>query len=257
MNRKQRYAHKVAQPNHEALLRRPLSSSSSSGSGAGNSTPSSARQTAAEALAPFKLNDFSTMTSLLYAADPILDSETYLRTPATAQHPFPTSVVMLNQSAEATGRPLFPPTPPSAASLAQSGAAGGGEGSEVDSAAYLASVTPLSVAEINALHKHTLVIKRVTRMTTKGKVATMYALVVAGNAKGMLGYGEGKDENAGKAASKAFHEAVKRMDYVKRWEGRTIQSEYTYKWGASKVTLRPRPAGESQTVLSYICRPGQ
>jgi small subunit ribosomal protein S5 len=148
---------------------------------------------------------------------------------------------MHNEDPE-TGGPIFPPTPPSASSLVLSASSGGSQ--EVDSAAYLASVTPLSPAEINALHRHTLVIKRVVRMTTKGKVASMYALVVAGNGKGMVGYGEGKDQNAGKAAKKAFHEAVKKMDYVKRFEGRTIFSEYTSKWGASKITLRPRPAGE-------------
>lgn len=80
-------------------------------------------------------------------------------------------------------------------------------------------------------------------MTGKGKNSKMSALVVAGNGRGLVGYGEGKDANAGKAAKKAFHEAVKMMDYVERYDGRTITAEAKLKWGSTTVTLRPRPAG--------------
>ena len=235
LNRKQRFAHKVAQPNQDVLLRRPFAS---------EATKEDRRPAA---VGKFKLDDFASMSALLYHPDPILDSSYTLNNPPTQAYPIPSSVTMHNTNPE-TGGPVFPQTPPSASSLVLS--AGGGAGNEIDSISYLSSVTPLTSSEIQALHRHTIVIKRVVRMTTKGKVSSMYALVVAGNGRGLVGYGEGKDTNAGKAAKKAFHEAVKRMDYVKRSEGRTIFTEWSSKWGASNVTLRPRPAGELRMCSS-------
>ncbi|KDN40433.1 hypothetical protein K437DRAFT_275720 [Tilletiaria anomala UBC 951] len=242
LNRKQRFAHRVPQPNQEALLQRPLSSS------APNAASSSSSSSPAQ---QFNLGDLASMSALLYHPDPILDSGHTLNNPATPSNPFRSSVTFYNSDLE-TGGSIFPQTPPSAASLVLSSTRGGGGSNEIDSAAYLSSITPLSAKEINNLHRHTLVIRRVVRMTTKGKVASMYALVVAGNGRGLVGYGEGKDTNAGKAARKAFHEAVKRMDYVKRLEGRTIHTESTSKWGSSHVTIRPRPAGFGLRVPPVI-----
>ncbi len=34
------------------------------------------------------------------------------------------------------------------------------------------------------------------------------------------------------------------MDYVNKFENRTLWGEMSYKWGATTVVLRGRPAGE-------------
>jgi small subunit ribosomal protein S5 len=179
--------------------------------------------------------DFESFPSLLHKPHPVLDSYDRHSRPATAENPYASSVTIYNDSK------TFSPTKPSAASLILSG--GDSEGNEIDSATYLSTVTPLSVGEINDLHQYILGIKRVTQMTGKGKLSRMSSLVVTGNGRGLVGYGEGKDDNAGTASKKAFHQAVKRMDYVERYDDRTIPAEMKGKWGGTTVTLRPRPAG--------------
>lgn len=190
--------------------------------------------------------DFSidSFPSLLHQPHPILDTYEQYVSPATPEKPFRSTVTVYNDVK------LFSPTKPSAASLLLSGGDTGG--SDIDSAAYLASVTPFTAGEITELHQYLLKVKRVTQMTGKGKVSKMAALVVAGNGRGLVGYGEGKDDNAGKANVKAFHQAVKSMDQVERYDGRTIPAEVTIKWGSTTVTLRPRPAGFGLRVPPVI-----
>ncbi|PWN90091.1 hypothetical protein FA10DRAFT_229688 [Acaromyces ingoldii] len=173
--------------------------------------------------------------SLLDRPDPVLDSGKAFYNEPSSTSAHKSSVIFYNSPR------YFEPTRPTAASLILSGSDDGGD--EVDSAAYLSTVTPLTSAEVNNLYRHTLTVKRVVRMTGKGKQPKMASLVVAGNGRGLVGYGEGKDLNAGKASRKAFHEAVKTLDYVERYDGRTIPAEVRGKWGATTVTLRPRPAG--------------
>ncbi|KAK0523142.1 28S ribosomal protein S5, mitochondrial [Tilletia horrida] len=132
------------------------------------------------------------------------------------------------------------------------GGGGGGNNMEAESLKALANLVPLSQQEIANLHRHVLLVRRVVTMRTKGKLASMYALVVAGNGRGLVGFGEGKDDNAGKAARKAFNEAVKNLGYVKRWEGRTLEGEASGKWSATEVVLRPRPTGFGLRVPPVI-----
>ncbi|PWN95597.1 hypothetical protein FA09DRAFT_283394, partial [Tilletiopsis washingtonensis] len=80
-------------------------------------------------------------------------------------------------------------------------------------------------------------------MSGKGKNESMRAVVVAGNGRGLVGVGEGKDANAGGAVKKAFQNAVKNFDYVERFEGRTIATTVKGKFSSSTVTMRPRPPG--------------
>jgi small subunit ribosomal protein S5 len=192
--------------------------------------------------------------SLLHFADPVLDAHpsNVMRNKPTTSMPYPSSVTFFNEPR------MFEPTPPSADSLVLSS---GSDADEVNSEQYLSTVTPLSVREVRDLHRHAIVLKRVVHMTTKGKDASMYALVIAGNGNGLVGYGEGKDTNASKAGRKAFHEAVKTLDSVAVHKGsdgsRTIETQLEAKWGASTVVLRPRPAGfglRVPPVIHAICR---
>lgn len=192
--------------------------------------------------------------SLLHFADPVLDPhpDNVIRSTPTTSTPYPSSVTFLNEPR------MFEPTPPSADSLVLSS---GSDADEVNSEQYLSTVTPLSVKEVRDLHRHAIVLKRVVHMTTKGKDASMYALVIAGNGNGLVGYGEGKDTNASKAGRKAFHEAVKNLDSVGIHKGsdgsRTIETQVEAKWGASRVVMRPRPAGfglRVPPVIHAVCR---
>ena len=102
---------------------------------------------------------------------------------------------------------------------------------------------PLSRSEMADLHYYPLFTRRITQQTGKGKIHRQYSLVVVGNGNGLVGYGEGKDEELPRATDKAYAEAVRNMDYVERFENRTVWTETQTKLGATRVILRPRPLG--------------
>jgi len=102
---------------------------------------------------------------------------------------------------------------------------------------------PLSRSEMADLHYYPLFTRRITQQTGKGKIHRQSSLVVVGNGNGLVGYGEGKDEELPRATDKAYAEAVRNMDYVERFENRTVWTETQTKLGATRVILRPRPLG--------------
>lgn len=141
--------------------------------------------------------------------------------------------------------PLFSPPPGHVLAQLQAQAASD-DGENADPLRQLAEDKSLnlSLRELRELHRYPLVVRRVVNMTSKGKQPSMSVLVVAGNGKGLLGYGEGKSENVTQAADKAFVQAVKNMDFVQRRDNRTIWSEsMKAKWGATVVEMRSRPPG--------------
>merc|ERR1711939_589020 len=117
---------------------------------------------------------------------------------------------------------------------------------DADALAALAADASKSftVQQLRGLHRYPLVVHRVVNMTSKGKIASMYALVVVGNGRGLVGYGEGKAENVTAAVDKAFVQSVKNLDYIQRKDDRTTWADLmTGKWGATTVELRSRPPG--------------
>lgn len=140
--------------------------------------------------------------------------------------------------------PLFNIPPPEVlAQLKSSGSDG-----DSDPVRLLADDKSLQLdkRDLTNLHRYVLVVRRVVNMTSKGKIPSMSTVVVVGNGKGLVGYGEGKAENVTQAADRAFLQAVKNMDYVQRKDDRTIWSEcMKAKWGATEVELRSRPPGTS------------
>jgi len=114
-----------------------------------------------------------------------------------------------------------------------------GEGGEDEHAPIL----PLSRRELEKLHRFPLIRRRVTQQTGKGKIHRQGLLVVVGNGNGLVGYGEAKHDDPSRAMSRAFAMAVRNMDYVDRFEGRTIWTEMASKLGATRIILRPRPVG--------------
>ncbi|KAH9031655.1 ribosomal protein S5 domain 2-like protein [Lactarius pseudohatsudake] len=98
-------------------------------------------------------------------------------------------------------------------------------------------------AELEKLHRFPLIRRRVTQQTGKGKIHRQGVLVVVGNGNGLVGYGEAKHDDPSRATGRAFAMAVRNMDYVDRFEGRTIWTEMSSKLGATRIILRPRPVG--------------
>lgn len=106
--------------------------------------------------------------------------------------------------------------------------------------------------DLQRLHRFPLITKRVVQQTGKGKQPSFYSLVVVGNGRGMVGYGEGKDTNVPRSIDKAFVSAVKSMDRVDRFENRTLWGQLEGKFGATHIIMRARPSGHGLACNPYI-----
>lgn len=110
---------------------------------------------------------------------------------------------------------------------------------------------PIPFNELDRLHRYPLLQLRRTHQTGKGKIPSRYALIVVGNGNGLVGIGEGKADEPIQAMDNAFAEAVRNMDYVDRFENRTLWSEMELKFGSTRLHMRPRPVG-----FGLMCAPG-
>lgn len=127
-----------------------------------------------------------------------------------------------------------------------------GAGQSEDETELLARSTGLSSKEIKALIQRPLVIRRVVNQTRKGKQASIYSLAVVGNGNGMVGFGEGKHAEQATATRKAITQAVKNMEYVHRYQNRTIFGSFDHKFHAVQLKLRSRPPGFGLRANHYI-----
>ncbi|KAG8801372.1 28S ribosomal protein S5, mitochondrial [Serendipita sp. 405] len=105
---------------------------------------------------------------------------------------------------------------------------------------------------VSTLMRFPLVSKRVVQQGGKGRMPSWYVLTVAGNGEGLVGFGEGKDTENARAIEKSFIAACKDLDWIDRFEGRTLWNEIDTKWGATRVLLRPRPMGFGLRCNPYI-----
>ncbi|EMD35584.1 hypothetical protein CERSUDRAFT_139421 [Gelatoporia subvermispora B] len=118
-----------------------------------------------------------------------------------------------------------------------------GGSSDSDSGPSPASFLHLNRAEQEKLFTYTLVDRRVIQQTSKGRQAQMAYIIVVGNQNGLVGIGQGKSSNNAKAFEGARIAAIRNMDYVERFENRTIWTEMEAKFGSTRIFLRPRPVG--------------
>jgi len=118
-----------------------------------------------------------------------------------------------------------------------------GQEDEAHNIVDMASTGRFSSAELRALHVYPLIVRRVTQQTGKGKIPSMYVLVVVGNGNGLVGYGEAKDDEVPVARDKAYAKALRNVDYVERFENRTLWTDVEAKFGATRIILRQRPVG--------------
>ncbi|CAA7269989.1 unnamed protein product [Cyclocybe aegerita] len=93
------------------------------------------------------------------------------------------------------------------------------------------------------LHQSILMRRSVVQQTGKGKIRRVAFMVLVGDGNGLVGYGEGKHSNGSVALKAARLAAVNNMDWVERFEKRTIWTEMSTKLGATQIILRPRPVG--------------
>ncbi|KAF7325735.1 37S ribosomal protein [Mycena kentingensis (nom. inval.)] len=82
-----------------------------------------------------------------------------------------------------------------------------------------------------------------TQQTGKGRIQRVANWQIMGNGDGLVGMGMGKHEKGDRAVLRSEIDALRSVDHVERFEGRTIWTEVRTKLGATQVILRPRPVG--------------
>lgn len=106
---------------------------------------------------------------------------------------------------------------------------------------------------MKTLKMRPLVLKRVSNQTGKGKIASFYALVIVGDKNGMIGLGEGKSRSdMAKAVNKAHWDAIRNIQFVPRFENRTIFSDIDYRYHGVKLFLRKKEPGFGLRVNHII-----
>lgn len=100
------------------------------------------------------------------------------------------------------------------------------------------------ISNAESEYKEVLVsVKRVAKVVKGGRRFGFSVVVVAGNGKGLVGYGLGKAKEVMEAKTKASQAAKKNLQKVSLKEGRTIHHDVLGHSGAGKVLLRSAPAG--------------
>lgn len=86
-------------------------------------------------------------------------------------------------------------------------------------------------------------IRRVAKVVKGGRRFSFSSLVIAGNGKGMVGFGTGGGVEVMDARKKATDSAKKKMIRVPLREGRTLHHDVIGKFGSATVVLRSAPQG--------------
>ncbi len=101
------------------------------------------------------------------------------------------------------------------------------------------------------LQERVLLIRRVTKKTTGGNYMTFCALAAVGDGRGRVGIGLGRAQEVPPAIAKAMAKARKHMITVPR-KGETIPHPVNLKYKASRLILKPAPAGTGLKVGSVV-----
>lgn len=85
-------------------------------------------------------------------------------------------------------------------------------------------------------------VNRVTKVVKGGRIMAFVTLVVVGDGKGNIGIGKGKSKEVPLAVQKAVKEAVANMISIPLVGGTILHPVY-YKYGATKVMIKPAKEG--------------
>ena len=108
----------------------------------------------------------------------------------------------------------------------------------------LMQMTGYTRQQIAGLRVKSIISHRVVNQTRMGKIGKMYFLSIAGNGQGLIGIGEGKAEEPTEARLQSQYRAIRNMQPILRYEGRTIYGDVTGKVSATELELYARPPGE-------------
>lgn len=86
-------------------------------------------------------------------------------------------------------------------------------------------------------------VNRVAKTVKGGRTMSFAAIVIVGDKKGRVGYGNGKATEVPDAIVKATNEAKKNMIRIPLREGRTLHHDIEGRFGAGKVLLRTAQSG--------------
>ncbi|KAL8644955.1 MAG: hypothetical protein Q9226_007510 [Calogaya cf. arnoldii] len=117
--------------------------------------------------------------------------------------------------------------------------------------------TGFDFLEIRRFRVKNLVSHRVVNQTRLGKVQSQYYLTVAGNGRGLIGIGEGKSAEHEEARQQAKNAAIRNMQPIPMYEGRTIFGDVKGKVSGTEVKLMTRPPGfgvRCQSLIFEMCR---
>ncbi|KAI4098260.1 MAG: hypothetical protein LQ339_006519 [Xanthoria mediterranea] len=117
--------------------------------------------------------------------------------------------------------------------------------------------TGFDSTDIRRIRVKQLIQHRVTNQTRLGRISSYYYLAVAGNGKGLIGIGEGKSSEHEEARQQARSAAIRNMQPIPMYEGRTIFGDVKGKVSATEVELMTRPPGfgvRCQSLIFEICR---
>ena len=86
-------------------------------------------------------------------------------------------------------------------------------------------------------------INRVAKVVKGGRRFSFAALVVVGDGRGRVGFGNGKAREVPEAIRKASEQAKRAMVRIPLREGRTLHHDVRGRYGAGKVVVRAAPPG--------------
>lgn len=113
----------------------------------------------------------------------------------------------------------------------------------------LMQMTGFTRQQIAGLRVKSIISHRVVNQTRLGKIGKQYFLSIAGNGQGLIGIGEGKAEEPQEARLQSQYRAIRNMQPILRYEGRTIYGDVKAKVSATELELYARPPGKSYTPI--------
>lgn len=99
-----------------------------------------------------------------------------------------------------------------------------------------------TITTTDGLHEKLVNVRRTAKVVKGGRIFGFSALVVVGDGKGRIGYGQGKAREVPAAIQKAMLNGRRNMKKV-RLNGSTIQHAITGSFGATKIIMSPSSEG--------------